>query len=377
MHNQFGELTKSLVQSLTRRAALKTSGAGLAALLGVLVFPSGSATAEPNHKRFATVMTYNIYQGTELEHVLAATDLSSFVAGVTIDYANVIATSFPERARAIAAEIAQNQPDLVGLQEVALWRTRVPANPSLPATDVAYDFLDILLNALNAAGQHYRSVIVRNNFDTQGTGVLPTGEFYDVRLTDRTAILARTDLLDADLQISNPQQQDFSVNAEFDLLGKHIVVLGGWASVDAKIRGKSFRFITTHLDPLSSAVRTAQVYEMLQGLTLSPIPAIVAGDFNAIPGEPPYLAMLGAGFVDTWAATHPADQGYTCCQVPPDSIVNPVSALSTRVDYVFAGGGFDIIDEHIIGNTPAERTPSGLWPTDHAGIVATLQYPGK
>src|SRR5256885_13885973 len=82
-------------------------------------------------------MTYNIYQGTELEHVLAATDLSSFVAGVSTDYANVIATSFPERARAIAAEIARNQPDLVALQEVALWRIRFPSNPSLPATDVA------------------------------------------------------------------------------------------------------------------------------------------------------------------------------------------------------------------------------------------------
>src|SRR2546421_11674752 len=154
----------------------------------------GSASAEQGRKRFATVMTYNIYQGTELEHVLAATDLSSFVAGVTTDYANVIATSFPERAQAIAAEIAQNAPDLVALQEVALWRTRVPSDPSLPATDVAYDFLAILLDALNAAGQHYATVIVRNNFDTQGTGFFPSVGFFDVRLTDRTALLARTDL---------------------------------------------------------------------------------------------------------------------------------------------------------------------------------------
>src|SRR5436190_20485203 len=111
-------------------------------LIAFLLF-SGVVTAEPNHKRLATVMTYNIYQGTELEHVLAATDLSSFIVGVTTDYGNVIATSFPERAQAIAAEVALNSPDLVALQEVALWRVRVPANPSLPATDVSYDFLDI------------------------------------------------------------------------------------------------------------------------------------------------------------------------------------------------------------------------------------------
>src|SRR5947208_10921407 len=240
MNNQFDELTKSMAQSVTRRAALKKFGVGLAALSIALVLFSGPATADQNHKRLATLMTYNIYQGTELEHVLAATDLSSFVAGVSTDYANVIATSFPERARAIAPEIAQNQPDLVALQEVALWRTRVPSNPLLSATDVAYDFLEILLNALNAAGQHYEAVIVRNNFDTQGTGFFPSVGFFDVRLTDRTAILARTDLSDADLRISNPQQQDFEVNAEFDLLWKHIVVRGGWSSVDAKVRGNNY-----------------------------------------------------------------------------------------------------------------------------------------
>jgi hypothetical protein len=154
MNNHFDELTKRVAQSVARRASVKHFAVTLTALGIALVLSSGSAMAQPNHKRSATVMTYNIYQGTELEHVLAATDLSSFVAGVTTDYANVIATSFPERARAIAAEIAQNQPDLVALQEVALWRIQVPSNPLSPATDVAYDFLAILLDALNAAGQH-------------------------------------------------------------------------------------------------------------------------------------------------------------------------------------------------------------------------------
>ena len=91
MNNQFDELTKATAQSVTRRAPLNKFGGGLAALSIALVLFSGPATADQNHKRLATLMTYNIYQGTELEHVLAATDLSSFVAGVSIDYANVIA----------------------------------------------------------------------------------------------------------------------------------------------------------------------------------------------------------------------------------------------------------------------------------------------
>ncbi len=344
------------------------------ACVGTLLLVSLSAVAQPNHNRQPTILTYNIYQGTELEHALAATDPISFATGVATDYANVVATNFPERARAIAAEIGRDQPDLVGLQEVALWRTRFPANPTLPATDVAYDFLQILLNALEAVGLHYAPVVVRNNFDTQGTGLFPQG-FVDIRLTDRTAILARTDLSTAELKLSNPQQQDFNVNTEFDLLGKHIVVLGGWASIDAKVRGKTFRLVTTHLDPFSPLVRTAQAYELLQGPAATELPVAMAVDFNSTPDTVAHSALVAAGFVDTWAALHPLAAGYTCCQVPPDSIVNPVSNLSMRIDYVFARGGFQILDEHLIGDVPADRTPSGLWPTDHAGIVATLQYP--
>ena len=27
------------------------------------------------------------------------------------------------------------------------------------------------------------------------------------------------------------------------------------------------------------------------------------------------------------------------------------------------------------GNDPSERTPSGLWPSDHGGVVSTLNIP--
>ncbi|MEU6069315.1 MULTISPECIES: hypothetical protein [Streptomyces] len=30
---------------------------------------------------------------------------------------------------------------------------------------------------------------------------------------------------------------------------------------------------------------------------------------------------------------------------------------------------------HLVGNEQSDRTPSGLWPSDHAGIVATLRVP--
>src|SRR6266496_1099685 len=114
----------------------------------LLVFLSalsvGAASVDAENLRSIGVMTQNIYQGTELEHVAAATTLEEFVLGVATDYTNVGATNFNERAGAIVAEIARNPPMLVGLQEVALWRTGPSSFPPVPGTTVAYDFLQIL-----------------------------------------------------------------------------------------------------------------------------------------------------------------------------------------------------------------------------------------
>ena len=34
-------------------------------------------------------------------------------------------------------------------------------------------------------------------------------------------------------------------------------------------------------------------------------------------------------------------------------------------------------DISLIGNQPADRTASGLWPSDHAGVAATLRLPSR
>jgi len=37
------------------------------------------------------------------------------------------------------------------------------------------------------------------------------------------------------------------------------------------------------------------------------------------------------------------------------------------------GTADDVVDATIVGGDPANRLPSGLWPSDHAGVVVTLQ----
>lgn len=333
--------------------------------LVLLILGLAASAASASNPRSTTVMTINVYQGTELEHVLSARDIPSLVAGVTIDYGNVVATNFPLRAQALAAEIAAAQPAVVGLQEVATW--------SVDGT-VTYDFLQLLLNALSAQGQHYAAVNTRANWSAAAPAVVG-GAVRIVGLTESTAIIARTDLPD-DLKLSSPQSHDFAVRTIFPFLGSPFDLGGGWLSVDVKVRGKSFRFVTTHMDPIAQAARDAQATQLLAEAGAADLPLVVAGDTNSVSGSAAYAEFGAGGLTDSWAALYPGTAGLTCCHIKPgqadaDAISDPLAALTTRVDYVLTGPGITPLAETLDNVDPGEMV-GGLWPTDHAAIVATL-----
>jgi hypothetical protein len=42
-------------------------------------------------------------------------------------------------------------------------------------------------------------------------------------------------------------------------------------------------------------------------------------------------------------------------------------------DHILMRGGFRVKDEHLVGNTAPNPAPEPfIWPSDHAGMVATL-----
>jgi len=131
------------------------------------------------------------------------------------------------------------------------------------------------------------------------------------------------------------------------------------------------------LDGFSPAVAGEQTQELLAGPAATDLPVLIAGDFNSVTTDPAYGYLVGSGFSDVWVARQGGAPGPTCCQVPPDSIVNPVSQLSTRIDYVFTSGRSAPKDVHVVGADPSTRTALGLWPSDHAGLVATLEMDKK
>jgi endonuclease/exonuclease/phosphatase family metal-dependent hydrolase len=327
----------------------------------------GTTLVKADDDHAVRVMTQNMDEGTDFVELTMAHTPAQFVAAVTLTYNNILATKPAERAVAMAHEIARQQPHLVGLQEASILRTGTGG----PATTVKSDLLQSLVDALAGLGQHYSVVAIVPGLDAQAPSTLG----FDVRLTTQDAILAQSE--PDDLKLSNLQIQHFGVNLTGPTPVGPITIWRGWASIDVKRPGHSFRFVTTHLDAVSPPVQLAQAMELVLTAGATTLPVIFAGDFNSTadssldPSFPTYQAIINAGFVDAWPIKRAPDPGFTCCQAP--DLLNATSLLTHRSDLILFRGGFDVADIGLVGNTPADRTPAGLWPSDHAGVVATLR----
>jgi hypothetical protein len=352
--------------------------------------PSTTQEAGPNQptdSQHITVMTRNLYVGANLDPAIAAIfsgDQDAISQAATATWASVVATNFPERAEVLADEIAHSQPHLVGLQEVSLFRTGPPDtfsdNPT-PARRVRLDYLEILLEELDERDLHYAPVAVTKNFDVENPGETAPGVLQDIRLTDRDVILARTDLPSSELKLSNVQTANFHTNVSLPIgdTGQFVTILRGWGSVDFTSGGRKFRFINTHLEQegFFNQVQVAQGNEILSGPANTSLPVILVGDYNSRAdgtGTPTYSNLTGAGFADAWSVTHPGELGNTFGHEP--LLRNTTVNLTQRIDLVLYRGSLSnslsALDADVVGDEQGERTPSGLWPSDHAGLLARI-----
>jgi hypothetical protein len=332
-------------------------------------------------------MSYNIFQGSELSHTLSASSLAALPPAVAADYANVIASNIPARAAALAAEIKAARPALVGLQEAVLWRTQSPpVGIKIPgtATTVSYDSVALLVKALRRLGLDYRAVAITNNVDVQATAGFPDGRQIDVRFSDRVAILARRGVA-----ISNVQEQNYAAHDSFNLLGGvPVPVPDGWASVDARVGGRTLRFITSHLDGLNDSnapgIRAAEAQEIVSGPAHTNLPVVFTCDCNATSTTTTHNELTAAGLRDSWTQVNRHFAGLTCCHrsFPGDPEVNvadprPRQGIVERIDYIFTRSPLKVLAERTIGLAPGDRTKTSpkLWPSDHLGLVASLALP--
>ena len=317
------------------------------------------------------VVTWNTYYGTELYEAMAgviAGDPEQIVAGVSLAYERLLSTDFHTRAEAMAAAIMSKKPDLIALQEAALWRTQYPSDSftaaPTPATNVLYDFVEILRTALAARGLTYDVAVEFTGFDAEFPRLNESLELEDVRLTDREVILVNRD---SKAQISNPQSGAYDVNIVFP---SGFEILRGWAAVDVTVKERTFRLVSTHLEADNLDVRLAQAAEILQGPTATTLPVVLVGDFNYDLNLVDdldvdlFLAMLQEAGFGLLAPGAPGAS--TCCH--GELLVDAAAALTERVDLVLHRGPYAVTHQALL-----DPRQDGLWASDHAAVYARIR----
>jgi endonuclease/exonuclease/phosphatase family metal-dependent hydrolase len=384
--------------------------AGAVAIGLLMTLPSVGAANHGSKGVKVDVMTRNIFLGADLGPALAADTPNEFVEANGGILREVEETDFPRRAHLLAEEIEDAQPDLVGLQEVALWREGPPAiGPALNnepvATEVRYDFLSLLLDALNQgvydeySGYEegaYMPVVVQQEFDFEApanengeqgdgpNGFIPHAE-VNGRLTMRDVILAR---VGSGINVKNATGGHFQNLLEVTVGGVVVVpVTRGWTQLDAtakkkvkkgKHKGKTvkkkFRFVNSHFEAFDDetqqpSIRAQQAQELLDG-PANDDRAIILGDFNSdSPGVQPgdeqaYEVLLAGGFEE-----RSTDDPLSCCV--SDLFTSPPSEFDHQVDHVMTNMGGDAVLK--ASSVSGLRRITGIYPSDHAGVFSTLK----
>ncbi len=386
--------------ALTRRLPVLLTAA--ASILALLLLPGAAAAKQDDHSdngkgKVVGVMTRNLYLGADLAPAIGAPSLEAFVAANGKILREVTANDFPTRAKGLAREILAEKPDLVGLQEVALWRTGPPdLTPVLTgqptATTVRHDYLQELLAELNKGPDRYEVVVVQPEFDLEapadennvaGDGPNPAIANAEIngRLTMRDVILARRG---AGVQTANPRSGNFKVLLPVEILGQKVPIKRGWTAVDAKVRGSHwFRFVNTHLEAFDPAtlvpsVRALQAAELVApgGPATGNLPVVLVGDLNSdddtvSPGDQQaYRVLLEAGLVE-----RSTDDPLSCClesSLLAEGAGGSVSDFDHQVDHVMTNAPANIRLERseVTGLLPV----NGFWDSDHAGLFSALRF---
>jgi endonuclease/exonuclease/phosphatase family metal-dependent hydrolase len=340
-------------------------------LIGIFLSTGSLQTFSSSRDRDLKVMTYNMYLGAELGDIFTAQSPPEVLLEVGEAYTDMLAGNVPERIAAIADQIEEGGPVLVGLQEVALWRVGAPFDPA-PATNVTYDFLDMLLCELASRNLRYAPIAIQTNLDAELPGILSPTAALDIRYTDRIAILARTDLQESEFKLEQTDARNFATNLQVPVLGQTVTVLRGWTSADVKFRGKPYRFVNAHLESFFDLVQYAQANELLQGPATTERAFILVGDFNsdAETGGVSYQIFTGAGLRDVWAEVNPGNPGFTWAlsgEIPSDDMTP-----TERLDLILTRGPISFSGADVVGEEPGDKTPSGFRPSDHAGVIASV-----
>jgi hypothetical protein len=303
---------------------------------------------------------------------------------------------------------------------VALWREDETASlepvfppgggpPQPQATDVRYDFLQLLLDKVNRGKKLYKVAVVQEEFDFEAPAdedqIPDNGDIADVpgipevndaelngRLTMRDVILVRKPQRKekTKIKVSNPTGGNFDNLLEVNVGGVVTVpVTRGWTAVDAvatkKRKGKDvkkrFHFVNSHFEAFDDetevpSIRALQAQEM-SSIAVDPAyggdrPVILLGDFNSdIRTEvqegdaQAYQVLRDAGFSE-----RSTFEPLSCCV--GDLFTSPPSEFDHQVDHIMTDASRSKV-KLLSSSVTGRKQVGGIYPSDHAGVFSKLR----
>lgn len=323
------------------------------------------------------VMTRNLYLGADITDVVLTPSFDQVPARAAAFWAEVVRSDVPARVKLVADEIVATSPDVIGLQEVEIFRQQMPSDfaavAGANATLVVYDFLALLIGELATRGQPYTVVLENTLSDVELPASLPQGGVMDLRMTDRDVILAKPGVVATPLSMA-AFTNFLAVNVGGSG-GPRIEVKRGYATARITIAGvagpATFTFGNAHLEVggLLKAFQEPQADELVRLTQPLNGPVIYAGDFNS-PADG--LGTRSYGFLrkifkDSYQDLGLPDPGFTCCM---DIYAPGLNGVDERIDLVLSRG--DIVPTAAVMVGGIERTPTGTSASDHRGTVVTL-----
>lgn len=380
------------------------TAAVIGALSAALFTPYSAQAAEPTF----TVMSRNIFLGADVGVALEL--IPDMPAAAQFMWDQVNKNDFSKRSVALANEIKEYQPDVIGLQEATIWYCK--KNAWSKKVEV-FNFTDQLLEALG--GEYILASKDGNAAFNPGYSINPIPFLTMVKDPERfqkifgedkaacgfqigDALAIKKSLADQVIQVGNTEYED-----SYSIVPTLMTIYRGYTWADINIANIPVRFVSTHLESIwdENKVPNAakQASQLISDLKETNMPLVVIGDFNADPRDPrpanaanpglqptaseecpagnskcnAYRLMIEAGFDDAGPdASDPTTYtwGMNALLTGPDpdrlkagqSMGNEYG-FTDRLDYIFTNNGVDVTTSQIIGY----KAP---YATDHAGVFA-------
>jgi Metal-dependent hydrolase len=356
-------------QPTVSRRTLLGSVVGLTAGIGHV-----SRVATASSRTTLTAMTKNVYLGLDLSRLLQTDSSFEFYALIGQFLTDIDPAVYEARADGIAAEIDAAGADVVGLQEAGIIRTERPTETGTQSTRL--DFLARIRSALEKRDLSYRVAVKTVTTDIELATETADGAIT-LSLADRDVLLVRDGI---DVTATTADTYDETVELEVPENTQRVTLNRGYCLAEIRVDGVDLTTVSTHLESTERDARARQTEELLSVLPTDR-PVVLCGDFNSGPGAATETYdQLTEALDDPYPSLRSGEDGATCCQAA--DLRNTDSQLDQRIDGVLHRGDLDPTAVDRVGHRPDDRVSIQsdgetvrLWPSDHAGVVATFELP--